>query len=527
MSSTSPPPALPPSLSSFLALPAPPKRATELLEQLGQSRVLFTVSAALLALHLLGMGLGGFTRTSDDDGLGIAVVVTLLGFFAVPFCVWASARLIDYVLDLVLTTRGVLGAGVRLGGGLALVLGTPQAFTAASALPLPNVARIVEFSAVFLSIAVATGLVLIGLAIADLIYAFTARFRSLSTRLMVMLLASTFGTLFWFVYIARQAQSVVGWAVAQGHLEDYARTLTGLSAVGAGVFGGAASVVGVLELPFVMLLAWRFGQNATHGLERLLRAFKRVGQGDLDVSLDVHGNDEVAEMQRGFNQMLLQARERRFLETAFGRYVSPVVVEALKKSGGRVPSERRTASVLFSDIRGFTSMSAEMAPEDVIAMLNAIMSLLIEVVARHDGYINNFIGDAMLVACKAPRDQGDHAVRAARCAIAMQDALAAQCAAGGFTGRVVKMGIGIHTGPLVAGNLGNDRQVEFAVLGDTVNTASRCCSAAGADEIWTTKEAVAAIAAHDEALAARFMPRGLVALKGKGDVELFVLARAG
>jgi adenylate cyclase len=161
----------------------------------------------------------------------------------------------------------------------------------------------------------------------------------------------------------------------------------------------------------------------------------------------------------------------------------------------------------------------------VIAMLNSIMSLLIEVVARHDGYINKFIGDAMLVVWNAPLDQDDHAARAVRCAVATQEALAAQCAAGGFAGRQVKMGIGINTGPLVAGNLGNDRQVEFAVLGDTVNTASRCCSAAGPDEIWVTQATVEAVAAHDEALAARFRSRGPVALKGKGDVELFAIAR--
>jgi adenylate cyclase len=222
--------------------------------------------------------------------------------------------------------------------------------------------------------------------------------------------------------------------------------------------------------------------------------------------------------------MLLAARERRFLETAFGRYVNPVVVEQLKKTGGKVGSERRQATVLFSDIRGFTTMSAEMEPEEVISMLNDIMSVLIEVVARHEGYINKFIGDAMLVVWNAPLTQADHVLRATRCAQDMQRVLKAQNEGGGINGRVVEMGIGLHTGELVMGNLGNDRQVEFAVLGDTVNTASRVCSVAKANEVWITAALRQRLAQSDAALADAFVDQGAVALKGKGDVALFAWA---
>ncbi len=507
-------------LPSLGHLPMPP-RPTELVDRLRDSRILFTTAIALLAMHLVGMALGGFSQ----GFVVVAFMATFLGFLAVPVCVWAAARVIDWLLDWVLDhikkTRVGLGGFLRLALALLLILGSPELFRLAKQLPLPHIGRVVELSAVFLSIAVATGLVLLGLAVADLIYALTARFRSLSNRLMLMIMVSTVGTVLWFAYLAKQAQSLAAWAIEQGHLEDFASLLTQLQEAGAGVFGGAASVVGVLELPFVLLLAWRFGQNASHGIGRLRDAFARVGQGDLSTSIDVVGNDEVAEMQRGFNQMLLAARERRLLETAFGRYVNPVVVEQLKKTGGKVQSERREATVLFSDIRGFTSMSAEMEPEEVISMLNAIMSLLIEVVARHDGYINKFIGDAMLVVWNAPLTQADHVARAVRCAQDMQRALKAQADTGGINGRVVEMGIGLHTGELVMGNLGNDRQVEFAVLGDTVNTASRACSVARANEVWITSAVRAALADVDAEAAAAFTDQGEVALKGKGDVTLY------
>jgi hypothetical protein len=278
-----------------------PPRPSELVERLRDSKVLFGTAIGLLGLHLVGMLLGGFSQ----GFVVVALMATFIGFVAVPVCVWAAARVIDWLLDWVLDhlmkTRVGLGGFLRLALAFVLILGSPELFRLAKLLPLPNIGRVVELSAVFLSIAMATGLVLLGLAVADLIYALTARFRSLSNRLMLMVMVSTIGTVLWFAYLAKQAQSLVAWAIEQGHLGDFASILTTLQAAGVGVFGGAASVVGVLELPFVLLLAWRFGQNASHGIERLRQAFARVAQGDLSTGLEVVGNDEIAEMQRGFN----------------------------------------------------------------------------------------------------------------------------------------------------------------------------------------------------------------------------------
>jgi adenylate cyclase len=232
-------------------------------------------------------------------------------------------------------------------------------------------------------------------------------------------------------------------------------------------------------------------------------------------------------MQRGFNEMLASARERQFLERAFGRYVSPVVLDRLRGvgAGAMLAGERRVATVMFSDIRGFTAMSTALAPEQVIAVLNAYMSLMIETIARYDGYINKFVGDAILVVFNVPLDQPDHALRALACARAMQRELAAANARGAFGAQDLRMGVGVNTGPLVAGNLGNERQVEFTVLGDTVNVASRACSKAAGDEVVLTAEARAAateMTRDGESLVTRDL--GNVALKGKGEVALYALA---
>jgi len=260
----------------------------------------------------------------------------------------------------------------------------------------------------------------------------------------------------------------------------------------------------------------------------VLRAgFDRVARGDYEHQVPVQGNDEFAVMQRGFNAMLASARERQFLERAFGRYVSPVVLDRLRHAGAgtMLAGERRVATVMFSDIRGFTAMSAALAPEQVIAVLNAYVSLMIETIARFDGYINKFVGDAILVVFNVPLDQPDHALRALLCARAMQRELASANARGLF-GEVIEMGIGINTGSLVAGNLGNERQVEFTVLGDTVNVASRACSKAGAGEVYLTaavRDAAREAAARRGEEAPKVRSLGGVELKGKGEVELFAL----
>jgi adenylate cyclase len=266
-------------------------------------------------------------------------------------------------------------------------------------------------------------------------------------------------------------------------------------------------------------MAWRFGRKATRGLDALHDGFGRVAEGKYDEPVPVSSKDEVGDMLRGFNAMLETARERQFLENAFGRYVSPVVLAELRAKGesSLYNGERRDATVLFSDICGFTAMSASLPPERVIAVLNAYMSRMIDTIARFDGYINKFVGDAIMVVWNAPLDQPDHAKQALGCAKAMQEELAAANAEGLFGDTPdLEMGIGINTGPLVAGNLGNERQVEFTVLGDTVNVASRACGHATAGSIVMTSAVV-------EAAEVDAVSLGEVEVKGKGKMELFAL----
>ncbi|TAK28895.1 MAG: adenylate/guanylate cyclase domain-containing protein [Myxococcaceae bacterium] len=483
--------------------------------------VLPAAALVLVGGHVTAMALAGFTR-----GAGfVAYAATATGLLGAALCAFELVRRVDPWIERSLR-RPVLRAAARVGAGAALVAVIPAAYGLLSGLALPRLQRALELVSVALSVAVLTGLAMFSLGIADAIYLTTAKFRRLSTRLMVLLLVAALGTFLWLSLLGMQAQALLERTIRAGHLEAYVELFGWLSRSAAVVLGGLAGAIG-FQLPFVMLMAWRFGRRATQGVAVLRAGFDRVARGDYEHQVPVQGNDEFAVMQRGFNAMLASARERQFLERAFGRYVSPVVLDRLRhaRAGSMLAGERRVATVMFSDIRGFTAMSAGLAPEQVIAVLNAYVSLMIETIARYDGYINKFVGDAILVVFNVPLDQPDHALRALLCARAMQRELADANARGLF-GEVIEMGIGINTGSLVAGNLGNERQVEFTVLGDTVNVASRACSKAGAGEVYLTaavRDAAREAAARRGEEAPSVRSLGGVELKGRGEVELFAL----
>jgi len=177
---------------------------------------------------------------------------------------------------------------------------------------------------------------------------------------------------------------------------------------------------------------------------------------------------------------LAEMRERRKVTSTFARYVSPQVLDYLLESHQLPPlgGERKEITVLFSDIRSFTTISESTPPDLLVEWLNDYFSLLVTVIFRHQGTFDKFIGDAVMAYWGAPTPQADHAERAVRCAREMVIELKkwnADRAARGLP--PLNNGVGIHSGPAVVGEMGavveGRRQVNFTCLGDTVNTASR------------------------------------------------------
>jgi adenylate cyclase len=185
------------------------------------------------------------------------------------------------------------------------------------------------------------------------------------------------------------------------------------------------------------------------------------------------------------------------------RYFSPNMVEeiaTLDRPLGTVRSQ--DAGVLFADIVGFTTLSERLGAEATMALLRDFHRRMAEVVFAHDGTVDKYIGDAIMATFGTPRPRPDDALRAVRCALAMLEATAAWNAERARAGEPpIEIGIGLHYGPVVAGDLGDERRLEYAVIGDTVNLASRL-------EALTRARGVSALISDDAVAAARAAPAG-------------------
>ncbi|MFS2179812.1 CHASE2 domain-containing protein [Rhizobium pisi] len=179
-----------------------------------------------------------------------------------------------------------------------------------------------------------------------------------------------------------------------------------------------------------------------------------------------------------------ERRNKRQIIRAFAQYISPDLVRRLANDPSQLKlgGERRTLSVLFSDVRGFTTIAETMKddPEQLTGLINRLLTPLSDVVMDHGGTIDKYMGDCIMAFWNAPLDDPDHALHAVRASLAMQAAISRlnsrlerEAAARGGKPHVLKMGVGINTGECIVGNMGSTRRFDYSCLGDSVNLASR------------------------------------------------------
>jgi adenylate cyclase len=214
-------------------------------------------------------------------------------------------------------------------------------------------------------------------------------------------------------------------------------------------------------------------------LRHLTFKTQQIAAGDLEQRIDFMGDFSVA-----FNRMTQQLKdsyqelERRneFIRKVFGRYTSNEVVEALLDApdGLKLGGEKREVAILMSDLRGFTALAERLEATEVVALLNHYLSAMVEVIQRHGGTIDEIIGDAILVLFGAPVAMESDARRAVLCALEMQKAMAGvneQNLNRGWPS--IEMGIALHTGQVVVGNIGSEKRSKYGVVGRTINTTAR------------------------------------------------------
>lgn len=238
----------------------------------------------------------------------------------------------------------------------------------------------------------------------------------------------------------------------------------------------ALLLAAVLGLPAVISAAAKLADAVLTRFRPLVAAFDEVAAGARDVRLEEAGSRELVEIAQHFNHMLEGLALSERMERAFGRYVGQDLLDQIRAQHGEaeLPAQTKDATVFFADLRGFTTMSEKLTPEAVVSVLNRYFERVVAVIEEHDGYLNKFIGDAVVVVFNGPVDQDDHAPRAVRCAVAMIRAAGQMSAEGAFPEvGTLQVGAGINSGPMVCGNIGSQAQMEYTVIGDAVNLASR------------------------------------------------------
>lgn len=233
-------------------------------------------------------------------------------------------------------------------------------------------------------------------------------------------------------------------------------------------------LVTIIVLGIAYLFNYIFSQSLTSPLGTLYQATERIAQGNFDVKLYPEASDEIGALTVAFTKMASGLQERDKLKSTFNKFHSKEIAQKILSGEVKLGGEKKMATVFFSDIRGFTSMSERMSPDEVVIMLNEYMTEMVKIIQKHHGVVDKYVGDAIMALWGVPNPSSDDAANCVRAALEMREALQTLNMKRRNKGSPeLKIGMGIHTGEVLAGNIGSESRLEYTVIGDTVNQASR------------------------------------------------------
>jgi len=271
-------------------------------------------------------------------------------------------------------------------------------------------------------------------------------------------------------------------------------------------------------------------------VRQLLEGTRAVEAGRLDQAIDVTTGDEIGQLAAAFNRMVGQLRDNQHVRETFGKYIDPRVVEGLigQPTLTAAEGQRRVMTVLFCDLKGFTSLSEGMTPQGLVKVMNRYLSIMSEPIRTNRGIIDKYIGDGIMAYWGPPFvDEADHARFACLAAMEMIERIATLrqeipelLGVRGTPMEKCDLRIGVATGEALVGSIGSDVMMSYTVMGDVVNLASRL---EGVNKTYGTRNLVSerTIAAAGAALEVREIDRVVVAGHTHSEIIFEILGRKG
>ena len=279
----------------------------------------------------------------------------------------------------------------------------------------------------------------------------------------------------------------------------------------------AITVATVLIIGLGIAMAFALGRRITQPIDRLVEASRIIGNGDYSFRFNERRRDELGTLMEAFNDMAQGMLEKSQVMNALSRYVSKGVAREILSNLDEVVlgGKKIEGTVLFADIIGFTRIAENTRPEDLVSMLNRYFSLITCACEINRGIVDKYMGDGAMLVFGTPEPDSEHAFHAVRCALLIQklidreNVLREQQAL--FP---VRFRIGINTGSMLAGNMGSRQRMEYTVVGDTVNLASRLCSITNGGQIVISREMYMKPEVRERVLAGEYQP---IHLRGISD----------